>query len=125
MRFEGWLIPAAARHFPAAMTDTTAARQTAHNTTFVVLFAISFCHLLNDMMQSLMPAIYPNLKADFHLSFAQIGLITLVNQITASLLQPAVGYVSDLQAAALFAGDRHDRHLDRPCCSERRPAAMP
>jgi len=77
------------------MTDTTAARQTAHNTTFAVLFAISFSHLLNDMMQSLIPAIYPNLKADFHLSFAQIGVITLVNQITASLLQPAVGYVSD------------------------------
>lgn len=55
-----------ARHFPRAMTDTTAARQTAHNTTFAVLFAISFSHLLNDMMQSLIPAIYPNLKADFH-----------------------------------------------------------
>ncbi|MEO7054994.1 MAG: MFS transporter [Rhizomicrobium sp.] len=79
------------------MTDTTAARQAVHNTTFTVLFAISFSHLLNDMMQSLIPAIYPNLKADFHLSFAQIGVITLVNQITASLLQPAVGYVSDLR----------------------------
>ncbi|MES2295205.1 MAG: MFS transporter [Pseudomonadota bacterium] len=79
------------------MTDTAAVRQTAHNTTFVVLFAIAFSHLLNDMMQSLIPAIYPNLKADFHLSFAQIGIITLVNQITASLLQPAVGYVSDLR----------------------------
>ena len=79
------------------MTDTAAARQTAHNTTFAVLFAISFCHLLNDMMQSLLPAIYPTLKADFHLNFAQIGLITLAYQITASLLQPAVGYVSDLK----------------------------
>jgi MFS transporter, FSR family, fosmidomycin resistance protein len=79
------------------MTDTAAARQTAHNTTFAVLFAIAFSHMLNDMMQSLIPAIYPNLKADFHLSFAQIGIITLVNQITASLLQPAVGYVSDLR----------------------------
>jgi len=79
------------------MTDTAAARQAVHNTTFAVLFAISFSHLLNDMMQSLIPAIYPNLKADFHLSFAQIGVITLVNQITASLLQPAVGYVSDLR----------------------------
>ena len=79
------------------MTDTAAARQATHNTTFAVLFAISFSHLLNDMMQSLIPAIYPNLKADFHLSFAQIGVITLVNQITASLLQPAVGYVSDLR----------------------------
>jgi FSR family fosmidomycin resistance protein-like MFS transporter len=62
-----------------------------------VLFAISFSHLLNDMMQSLLPAIYPSLKADFHLSFTQIGVITLVNQITASLLQPAVGYFSDLK----------------------------
>ncbi|MBN9555148.1 MAG: MFS transporter [Alphaproteobacteria bacterium] len=80
------------------MTDTAASvRQTAHTTTFAVLFAIAFSHLLNDMMQSLIPAIYPNLKADFHLSFAQIGVITLVNQITASLLQPAVGYVSDLK----------------------------
>jgi len=79
------------------MSDAAIARQTAHNTTFAVLFAIAFSHLLNDMMQSLIPAIYPNLKADFHLSFAQIGVITLVNQITASLLQPAVGYFSDLQ----------------------------
>ena len=79
------------------MSDAAIARQTAHNTTFAVLFAISFSHLLNDMMQSLIPAIYPNLKADFHLSFAQIGIITLVNQITASLLQPAVGHFSDLR----------------------------
>ena len=79
------------------MTDTAAARQVAHNTTFAVLFAISFCHLLNDMMQALLPAIYPSLKTNFHLSFTQVGLITLVYQITASLLQPAVGYVSDLR----------------------------
>jgi FSR family fosmidomycin resistance protein-like MFS transporter len=80
------------------MTDMTAnARQTAHNTTFAVLFAISFCHLLNDMMQALLPAIYPTLKQDFHLNFTQIGLITLAYQITASLLQPAVGYFSDLK----------------------------
>ncbi len=79
------------------MTDTTATRQAVHTTTFTVLFAISFSHLLNDMMQSLLPAIYPSLKADFHLSFTQIGVITLVNQITASLLQPAVGYFSDLK----------------------------
>ena len=47
------------------MTDTAATRQTAHDTTFAVLFAISFCHLLNDMMQALLPAIYPTLKARF------------------------------------------------------------
>src|ERR1700744_941065 len=80
------------------MTDTTVnVRQTAQNTTFAVLFAISFCHLLNDMMQALLPAIYPSLKQDFHLNFTQIGLITLVYQITASLLQPMVGYFSDLK----------------------------
>jgi MFS transporter, FSR family, fosmidomycin resistance protein len=89
--------PGFARHFARAMTDTVTARQSVHNTTFAVLFAISFSHLLNDMMQSLLPAIYPSLKADFHLSFTQIGIITLVNQITASLLQPAVGHFSDLK----------------------------
>jgi FSR family fosmidomycin resistance protein-like MFS transporter len=66
-----------------------------HGTTFSVLFAISFCHMLNDMMQSLIPSIYPSLKTMFHLSFAQVGLITLVFQCTASLLQPVVGLVSD------------------------------
>jgi FSR family fosmidomycin resistance protein-like MFS transporter len=67
----------------------------AQATTFSVLYAVSFCHLLNDMMQSLIPAIYPSLKTMFSLSFAQIGLITFVFQCTASLLQPVVGLVSD------------------------------
>jgi FSR family fosmidomycin resistance protein-like MFS transporter len=67
----------------------------AQTTAFSVLFAVSFCHLLNDMMQSLIPAIYPSLKTMFSLSFAQIGLITFVFQCTASLLQPVVGLVSD------------------------------
>ena len=67
----------------------------AQATTFSVLFAVSFCHMLNDMMQSLIPAIYPSLKAMFSLSFAQVGLITFVFQCTASLLQPVVGLVSD------------------------------
>jgi MFS transporter, FSR family, fosmidomycin resistance protein len=78
------------------MTDTTA-QKVAYDTSFTVLFAIGFCHLLNDMMQSLLPAIYPTLKAQFHLNFAQIGLITLAFQCTASLLQPVVGYLSDLR----------------------------
>ena len=79
------------------MNDTaTAARPTvAEGTTFIVLFAVSFCHLLNDMMQALLPAIYPSLKAAFHLSFAQVGLVTLAFQCTASLLQPAVGFYAD------------------------------
>jgi MFS transporter, FSR family, fosmidomycin resistance protein len=65
------------------------------STTFPILFAISFCHLLNDMNQSLLAAIYPILKTSFHLSFSQIGLITLTFQITASLLQPFVGIYTD------------------------------
>lgn len=64
-------------------------------TRFGVLGAISFSHLLNDMMQSLIVAIYPLLKGDFHLSFFQIGAITLTFQLTASLLQPVVGTVTD------------------------------
>jgi len=80
------------------MTDTTAGpSKIVQNTAFAVLLAVGFCHLLNDMMQSLLLAIYPTLKAQFHLNFAQIGLVTLAFQCTASLLQPVVGYLSDLK----------------------------
>jgi FSR family fosmidomycin resistance protein-like MFS transporter len=68
-------------------------------TFFIVLAAISFCHLLNDMVQSLIIAIYPILKSSFHLSFVQIGLITLTYQVTASLLQPLVGLYADHKPA--------------------------
>jgi FSR family fosmidomycin resistance protein-like MFS transporter len=77
------------------MSTQTSTNNSAANTTFAILFSITFCHMLNDMMQSLLPAIYPVLKSDFSLSFTQIGLITLVYQITASLLQPVVGYMAD------------------------------
>jgi FSR family fosmidomycin resistance protein-like MFS transporter len=60
-----------------------------------VLGAVSFCHLLNDMMQSLLPAIYPILKGGFNLNFGQIGILTFVFQLTASLLQPFVGWFTD------------------------------
>nr|WP_238149812.1 MFS transporter [Dyella jiangningensis] len=66
-----------------------------HATEFRILGAISFSHLLNDMIQSLILAIYPILKSGFNLSFAQVGLITLTYQLTASLLQPAVGMFTD------------------------------
>ncbi|WP_019832915.1 MFS transporter [Sphingomonas sp. PR090111-T3T-6A] len=66
-----------------------------NGTVFGVIVAISFCHLLNDMMQSLLPAIYPDLKAGLGLSFGQIGLVTLAYQITASILQPMVGLYAD------------------------------
>ncbi|HEY4367664.1 MAG TPA: MFS transporter [Steroidobacteraceae bacterium] len=64
-------------------------------TAFTVLGALSFCHLLNDMMQSLLPAIYPMLKDNLHLDFGQIGLITLIYQVTASLFQPLIGSYMD------------------------------
>jgi MFS transporter, FSR family, fosmidomycin resistance protein len=67
-------------------------------TVFPVLFAISFCHLLNDMMQSLLPAIYPNLKQALDLDFAHIGLVTLTFQVTSSFLQPLVGLYTDRRA---------------------------
>ena len=64
-------------------------------TIYPVLFALSFSHLLNDTIQSLIPAIYPIVKDSFHLSFSQIGIITLVFQLSSSLLQPVVGVVTD------------------------------
>jgi MFS transporter, FSR family, fosmidomycin resistance protein len=64
-------------------------------TVYAILVAASVSHLLNDTVQSLIPAIYPVLKQSFALSFAQIGLITFVFQVTASLLQPIVGIVTD------------------------------
>ena len=70
-------------------------------TVFAVLIAISFCHLLNDMMQSLLPAIYPNLKVQFGLSFVQVGLVTFAYQITASLLQPVIGLYADRRPTPL------------------------
>jgi FSR family fosmidomycin resistance protein-like MFS transporter len=60
-----------------------------------VLAAASFCHLLNDMVQSLLPSIYPILKSSFHLNFTQIGYLTLTYQIIASLLQPFIGHFTD------------------------------
>ena len=64
-------------------------------TGFRVLTAVSFCHLLHDMLQSAIPAAYPIFKSAFHLDFGQIGIITLTAQITASLLQPVVGMYTD------------------------------
>ncbi len=70
-------------------------KKAANKTVLPILFAISVAHLLNDTMQSVIPAIYPLLKENYTLSFTQIGLITLAFQLTASLLQPVVGYVTD------------------------------
>ncbi len=70
-------------------------RKVAEGTVFTILAAISFSHLLNDLVQSLLPAIYPILKTSYHLDFAKIGLITLTYQLTASLLQPLIGLYTD------------------------------
>lgn len=64
-------------------------------TAYSILFSISFSHMLNDTMQSLIPSIYPLLKNSFSLNFAQIGLIQLTFQLTASILQPVVGTFTD------------------------------
>ena len=74
---------------------TVQVRAAAQVTTFSVILALSFCHLLNDMMQSLVPALYPILKGSYGLSFSQVGLITLAFQCTASILQPLVGIYTD------------------------------
>ena len=80
---------------PSATTHPTAPAARATRTSFGVLGAISTSHMINDMMQSLILAMYPILKGDFHLSFGQIGLITLTFQLTASLLQPIIGLYTD------------------------------
>jgi FSR family fosmidomycin resistance protein-like MFS transporter len=67
----------------------------AAGTAFGILAAVSLCHMLNDMVQSLLPSIYPILKVSFHLNFGQIGLISLVYQVVASLLQPFIGLYTD------------------------------
>jgi FSR family fosmidomycin resistance protein-like MFS transporter len=84
----------------ASETNLTAIRveaqtETGAKTVFKILLAISFCHLLNDAVQSLLPAIYPLLKNSFHLDFGEVGLIALTSQVTASLLQPLVGLYTD------------------------------
>lgn len=85
----------------ATLNPAAAAPDNPNRTVMRVLVAISLCHLINDMMQSLLPAIYPGLAKELTLSFGQIGLITLVYQVTASILQPVIGLVADRRPAPL------------------------
>ena len=89
-----------------SVSQTVASPVAKRATVLPVLAAISLCHLLNDLMQSLLPAIYPILKGGFNLNFGQIGLLTLTYQTTASLLQPLIGSYTDRrpQPYALPAG---------------------
>ncbi|OWT76853.1 MULTISPECIES: MFS transporter [unclassified Achromobacter] len=80
---------------PPVATSPAAVPLPKDNTAFKVLGAISVAHLMNDMIQSILLAIYPMLKESFQLSFSQIGLITLTYQIAASLLQPCIGFYTD------------------------------
>nr|WP_294931960.1 MFS transporter [uncultured Flavobacterium sp.] len=92
---------------PTASVDGSALAQ---KTVYSVLFSIAFAHLLNDLMQAVIPSTYPILKENFNLTFTQIGLITFVFQLTSSLLQPFVGFYTDkkpkpysLVAAMIFS----------------------
>src|ERR1700723_2777362 len=117
-------------------TETSAepavvARRIAEGTAFSIILALSFSHMLNDMMQSLVPALYPMIKGTYGLSFVQIGLMTTAMQVTSSMLQPVVGLVADRRPqpyslsvgmAATFVGVlllAQARPI-RPCCSARR-----
>ena len=80
------------------MTSSTASKTATPKeikTVYSMLFSIAFAHLLNDLLQAVIPASYPILKQNFHLSFTQIGLITLSYQLAASILQPLVGWYTD------------------------------
>jgi FSR family fosmidomycin resistance protein-like MFS transporter len=86
---------------PVIASDVTAAAKTnaaATGPVYLVLGGISFSHFLNDTMQSLIPSVYPILKDNYALTFAQIGMITLAFQVTASLLQPLIGHYTDKKA---------------------------
>ncbi|WP_017732677.1 MFS transporter [Nafulsella turpanensis] len=89
-------MPTILQKEPAATPSVSpAAKDLAEKTVFPVLLALSFTHLLNDTIQSLIPAMYPLIKSKLQLSFSQVGLITFCFQLTASLLQPLVGMYTD------------------------------
>ena len=78
-----------------AAVRAVAPAETGEKTVFKILLTISFCHLLNDTIQSLMPPIYPLLQKTFHFNYWQVGRIALTSQLTASILQPLVGHYTD------------------------------
>ena len=78
-----------------ALKTATESKDLLEKTMYSILFSISFAHLLNDLIQAIIPSVYPILKENYQLSFSQIGLITFAFQLSASLLQPFVGYYTD------------------------------
>lgn len=94
------IVDKSAAFAPVAETGINSAPPTANpgnpaKLVLPIIAAVSFVHLLNDLIQAILPAIYPMLKLQYALSFTQLGLITLIFQITASVLQPAVGFYTD------------------------------
>ncbi len=94
-------------------TVTSQSPKIAETTAVSLIVAVSFCHMFNDIMQSLLSAIYPLIKTNYNLDFHQIGLLTMTFQITASLLQPVIGIITDrwsmpyslpLSSVSTFAG---------------------
>ena len=79
----------------SATTPILPARAIKAGPVFPILYAISLCHLINDMCQSLLPAVYPILATRFHLNYGQIGLVTLTFQGVGSILQPVIGHYTD------------------------------
>ena len=75
--------------------DNAVATDNVQKTVYPILFSIAFAHLLNDMLQAVIPSVYPILKDSYQLSFTQIGLITFAYQMAASILQPFVGLYTD------------------------------
>lgn len=92
---------------------TSYTKKEGEKTLFSILFAISFAHLLNDMMQSIIPSIYPIIKDKYGFSFGQIGMITLVFQMTSSLLQPACGTSGGPPPDAIRSVRWHGVYADR------------
>ena len=79
----------------STLTTAGPAPLTTKEAVFPILLSLGFCHLLNDLMQSLLPALYPMLKTQLHLDFSQVGMLTLAFMLTASLLQPNIGMYTD------------------------------
>lgn len=80
---------------PMETASLDSSKQIIEKTVYSILFSISFAHLINDLIQAIIPSIYPLLKDSYNLTFTQIGLITFAFQLTASIFQPFVGYYTD------------------------------
>lgn len=93
--------------------ETKGYRGKMEGTAFTILVTIGVCHFLNDMIQSIIPSIYPIIKEKFGFTFAQIGVITLIFQLTSSILQPFTGRYADRHPQPYALYHRHVLHISR------------